>query len=171
MTTKDTSGLRSVMSSVASRFSKRDEEKTIRFDKMEDGKIKRFHKEWNEFTFTFDVINLIKAFQCFCVHEKGVEHFIMRSHIRATDEELMQHSFHRHRYFLLRRRQQHKERLLIVFKELANRFPIAPHQKKRRDVESSLEFLHIHNHFGRSDFHGRILWKQIRLQNRFHFED
>lgn len=63
MTMKETSGLRSAMSSVASRFSKRNGEKTIRFDEMEDGKIKRFHKECNEFTFTFDVVNLIKSFQ------------------------------------------------------------------------------------------------------------
>ena len=138
---------------------------------MEDGKIKRFHKECNELAFTFDVVNLIKSFQWFRIHEKRVENFIMRSHIRATNEKLMQHRFHCHRYFLLWRRQQHKHRLLIVLKELTNRFPIAPQQKKRRNVESSLEFLHIHNHFGRSDFHRRILWKQIRLQNRFHFED
>lgn len=45
ITTKETSGLRRVMSIVASRFSKRDEEKTIRLDEMEDGKIKRFHEE------------------------------------------------------------------------------------------------------------------------------
>ena len=136
---------------------------------MENRQIERFHDERNQLSLALLVVNLVKPFQRFWIRQKRVEHFIVRTGIRSTEEKLMQHCLHRIRHFLLRRRQQHNERLLVVLQKRADRLPVAPQQQKRRNADSSLELLHVQNHLGRFDLHRRVLRKQIRLQHRLRF--